>query len=54
MIHLPLTIAQANTLWWLLTGELDRDGITEQQRRTFTQIREKLEIATDQKMKGTR
>ena len=53
MIHLPLTINQANTLWWLLTGEIDREGISEQQRRTFREVREKLEAATDQKMKGT-
>ena len=53
MIHLPLTINQANTLWWLLTGEIDRDGISEEHRRTFKQVREKLEIATDQVMKGT-
>ena len=54
MIHLPLTIAQANTLWWLLSGEIDREGISEQQRRTLREVREKLEAATKQKMGTTK
>lgn len=42
-VQLPMTKQQAKTLWWLLEGEIGRHGITDRQRRTFRQIKQRLE-----------
>jgi hypothetical protein len=46
-VQLPLTANQAKTLWWLLEGQIGRAWMTDRQRRTIRQIRERLEKAMD-------